>query len=104
MVRNFNPSGTVSHSVTARLLLASCLATMTMGSAACVAVDHEGLTEREEKRFSLETEKATVDLVLLTFDGNVEVRSWDRPEVLVQIEKRGHDKDSLSTIEVLSER
>ena len=103
MVRNFNSSGTVSHSVIARTLLASCIATISMGSAACtVAVDREGMTEREEKRFTVT--KAPVDLVLLTFDGNVEVRSWDRAEVLVQIEKRGHDKDSLSTIEVLSDQ
>jgi len=76
---------------------------MAMGSTACVVnVDHEGQIEREEKRFAVA--KAPAEVVLYTFDGAVEVRSWDRPEVLVQIEKRGQDKESLATIEILSEQ
>ena len=37
---------------------------------------------------------------LVTFDGAIEVRSWDRPEVLVQIEKRGNDKEAVAKIEI----
>jgi DUF4097 and DUF4098 domain-containing protein YvlB len=43
-------------------------------------------------------------LHLYTFDGAVEVRSWDRPEIVVQIEKRGQDKDAVAKIEILSEQ
>ena len=36
----------------------------------------------------------TPDLHLTTFDGAIEIRSWDRPDVLVEIEKRGADARS----------
>jgi DUF4097 and DUF4098 domain-containing protein YvlB len=89
--------------VTSRALLASCLAAATIGGPACVVnVDHEGQIEREDKRFAVS--KTPADLRLTTFDGAVEVRSWDRPEVLVQIEKRGPDKESIAKIEILSEQ
>ena len=89
--------------MTTRSLLASCLAAASIGGSACVVnVDHEGQIEREDKRFTVSSTPA--DLRLTTFDGAVEVRSWDRPEVLVQIEKRGPDKESVSRIEVLSEQ
>jgi hypothetical protein len=45
-----------------------------------------------------------VDLHLYTFDGGVEIRSWDRPEVLVEVEKRGQDQEAVSKIQVLGER
>jgi hypothetical protein len=79
-----------------------CLtATVLMTTACAVNIDHEGYIAREEKRFPVET---TVDLHLYTFDGGVEVRSWDRPEVFVEVEKRGQDQDAVSKIEVLAER
>ena len=81
----------------------TCVATMAMSSAACVVnVDSEGQIEREEKRFTVE--KAPAEVRLQTFDGAIEVRSWDRAEVLIQIEKRGEDKETLGQIEILSEQ
>jgi len=83
-------------------LVRVCLCLVALGSSACqVNIDHEGYIEREEKRFPAET---TVELHLYTFDGAVEVRSWDRPEVLVEVEKRGEDKDAVSKIQVLADR
>jgi hypothetical protein len=74
------------------------------GAPACVvSVDHEGTIERLDKRFTVDKDKAA-DLHLYSFDGAIEVRSWDRPEVLVQVEKRGQDKDVVSKIEILSEQ
>ena len=70
-------------------------------SGCVVSVDHEGYIEHEEKRFAVAT---VVDLRLYTFDGAMEVRSWDRAEVLIQIEKRGPDKDAVSKIEVLADQ
>ena len=88
-------------SVRSRLLVGASLLAITAGAPACVvSVDHEGVIEREEKRFSV---KATPEVVLTTFDGSIEVRSWDRPEVLIQIEKRGQDKDVVSKIDVIAE-
>jgi len=73
-----------------------------VGAQACVvSMDHEGTIERLDKRFTVDK---VSDLNLISFDGNIEVRSWDKPEVLVQVEKRGQDKDVVSKIEILSEQ
>ncbi len=64
-------------------------------------IDHEGHIEREEKRFAV---NGQADVHLYTFDGQVEVRSWDRAEVLVEVEKRGQDKDAVSRIQVQADR
>ena len=79
-----------------------CLtATVLMTPACAVNIDQEGYIAREEKRFPAE---AVVDLHLYTFDGGIEVRSWDRAEVLVEVEKRGQDQEAVSKIEVLADR
>lgn len=102
MVRNLNPVVTVLKGVTSRLLACASLTAVALGAPACVMnVDHEGTIERVEKRFSVEK---IAELHLYTFDGAIEVRSWDRPEVVVQIEKRGQDKDAVAKIEILYEQ
>jgi len=53
--------------------------------------------EREKKDFQV---SGTPDLVLSTFDGSIEVRAWDRPEVSIEIEKRAADKQAADQIEV----
>jgi DUF4097 and DUF4098 domain-containing protein YvlB len=68
-----------------------------------VSVDHEGQIERVEKRFTVQN-TAPAEVHLITFDGAIEVRSWDRPEVLIQIEKHGADKEALGKIDILSEQ
>ena len=42
--------------------------------------------QREEKRFTV---TGTPDLRLTTFDGSIQIQSWDKPDILVEIEKRG---------------
>jgi hypothetical protein len=42
--------------------------------------------------------------MLSTFDGSIELRAWDRPEVLVVIEKRAPDKQGAAAIEVRAEQ
>ena len=103
MVRNLDPVRTVSKGVTTRLLAAyASLTAISLGAPACVVnVDHESYIERAEKKFTVEK---TAELHLYTFDGAVEVRSWDRPEVVVQIEKRGQDKEAVAKIEIISEQ
>jgi len=46
-------------------------------------------TVREEKRFAV---TGRPDLTLSTFDGSIEIKAWDRPEVVVAVEKRAGDK------------
>jgi hypothetical protein len=78
------------------------LSLILLGAPACaINIDHEGYIERDEKRFPAET---TVELSLYTFDGAIEVRAWDKPEIVVQVEKRGRDKDAVAKIEVVTER
>ena len=102
MDRNLGSPVTVSKGVTTRLLACASLTAITFGAPACVVnVDHEAYIERAEKRFTV---AKTAELHLYTFDGAVEVRSWDRPEVVVQIEKRGQDKEAVAKIEILSEQ
>ena len=73
-----------------------------LGASACaINIDREGYIERDEKRFPAET---ALELNLYTFDGAIEVRAWDKPEIVVQIEKRGRDKDAVAKIEIVAER
>jgi hypothetical protein len=41
---------------------------------------------------------------LKTFDGAIEIRSWDRPEVSIEIEKRAVDQEALDAIQIVSEQ
>jgi DUF4097 and DUF4098 domain-containing protein YvlB len=54
---------------------------------------------REEKRFTVSGTEP-VELELRTFDGAIQVRSWDRNEVLVEIERRGPDQSSIESLVV----
>jgi len=65
-----------------------------------VQMDAHAFVEREEKRFPA---GETPDISLTTFDGSIQVRPWDRPEVLVEIEKRGSDKEAISGVQVIAD-
>lgn len=72
--------------------------TVPLVSAGCmVHVGEDDYVVREEKRFEV---KGTPDLRLATFNGSIEVRTWDRPEVRVEIEKRGGNKEMAESIRV----
>ena len=67
-------------------------------SAACsIDVRGEGIVSREEKRFTVTGEP---NLSLRTFDGSIQVRSWDRKEVLIEVERRGSDKETTEALVV----
>jgi len=72
-----------------------------VASACVVQVESKDYTAREERRFTV---SGTPDLTLVTFDGPVEVRAWDRPEVLVEIHKAGSSKEAVDAIAVLAEQ
>jgi DUF4097 and DUF4098 domain-containing protein YvlB len=77
-------------------------AAATLLTAACeITVDSAPYSVQEEKRFAL---TGTPDLSLTTFDGSVEIRSWDRAEVLVEIDKRAADKTMAEAITVTAEQ
>jgi DUF4097 and DUF4098 domain-containing protein YvlB len=64
-----------------------------------VGVDSQGQIVRDEKRFSVE---GRPDLHLATFDGAIEVRSTEGPQVIVEIEKRGPTREAVDELRVES--
>src|SRR6478752_7318102 len=88
----------------ARLPLAAIAAVTVLAGSACVDIVGSDLgkyMERDEKRFTV---SGKPDVDLSTFDGSIEVRPWDKSDVLVVIEKRGHDKDDVAKIDVHAEQ
>jgi DUF4097 and DUF4098 domain-containing protein YvlB len=77
------------------------VATCTLAAACTISVDSHAQIVREEKRFTV---SGPADVRLTTFDGEIEVRSWDRSEVLVEIEKRGPTRESLAALEIVSQQ
>jgi hypothetical protein len=68
-----------------------------VASGCVVTVDSQGQIVREEKRFSVD---GTPQLRLSTFDGAIEIQSWDKREVVVEIEKRGPTKEAVDNLQV----
>lgn len=70
------------------------------GTAACVVgVDSQGQIVREDKRFTV---KGVPDIRLSTFDGSIELRPSEGPDVVVEIERRGPTKEAVEALEVTS--
>ncbi len=62
-----------------------------------VNLNSEGLSVRETKTFTVTGQP---DLTLDTFDGSIEVHSWDRNEIEVEIEKRAMEQGLLDEIKI----
>src|SRR5262245_3499707 len=85
-----------------RAPLAAVAWTALIGASGCVDIVATGplrYVEREEKQFAV---AGRPDVSVSTFDGSIEVRPWDRSEVLVVIEKYALSKEAAADIEVLS--
>jgi hypothetical protein len=66
--------------------------------AACdITIGASEYSVREEKKFTV---SGQVQLALSTFDGSIEVRGWDRNEVVVEVEKAGPDQQTVDRIHV----
>ncbi len=62
-----------------------------------VTVDSQSQIVREEKRFTV---AGTPTLRVTTFDGSIQIQSWDQPDVLVEIEKRGPTREAVDALEI----
>lgn len=62
-----------------------------------VNLNTEGVTAQETHRFTV---TGTPEVVLDTFAGAIEVHSWDRPEIEIEVEKRANDQSLLDEITV----
>lgn len=78
------------------------LPALLLASVACnLEVLAEPFVEREEKSFRV---AGRPDVTLITFDGSIEVRSWDRNEVAVTIERRAATAEAAKRLEVRAEQ
>jgi hypothetical protein len=66
-----------------------------------VNLNSEGIVSRETKRFSV---TGSPEVQLDTFDGSIEVHSWDRNEVEVEIEKRAMEQALVDDMKVTAEQ
>lgn len=74
------------------------LSVLSVAASACsVDVRGEGVVKREDKRFVV---SGAAELNLRTFDGSIQLKSWDKNEVLVEIERRGPDEQSTEALVV----
>jgi hypothetical protein len=69
------------------------------GIGCSIDVRGDEIVVREERRFTV---GADLELVLETFDGAIEVQSWDRAEVLVEIERRAAGAAEARALDVTS--
>ena len=71
----------------------------TVAALGCLGVTDSAAqhVEREERRFAV---NGRPDLTLTTFDGSIEIDSWDRSDVLVVIEKRAASPEAAAEIVV----
>ncbi len=82
---------------TAALLAAVVLAVTGVGCIDVVGADFAKHVERDVKTFNT---SGTPTVSLSTFDGSIEVRAWDKPQVEVVIERRAASKELADTIQV----
>jgi len=78
-----------------------CLATVLVLAGCEVNVNSEGIVSRETKTFAV---TGVPELVLDTFDGSIEVHSWDRQDVEIEIERRGLDQSVIDEMTVTAEQ
>jgi DUF4097 and DUF4098 domain-containing protein YvlB len=66
-----------------------------------VTLDSQSQIARDEKQFTV---SGRPEVHVTTFDGAIDVQSWDKPDVLVQIEKRGPTREAVEALEVKAEQ
>jgi DUF4097 and DUF4098 domain-containing protein YvlB len=91
----------VSSSPRLPFLAVSAAFLLSAGCVDIVATGSLALVDREERRFEV---SGRPDVALSTFDGSIEVRPWDRNEVLVEIEKYALTSEAAAEIEVVMEQ
>lgn len=66
-----------------------------------VNLNSEGIVSRETKKFAVSGQP---EVEVATFDGPIEVHSWDRNEVEIEIEKRAMEQSLVDQIKVTAEQ
>jgi biopolymer transport protein ExbD len=81
--------------------LLACGAAVLVLSACSIDVNAEKLVRREDRRFPV---TGTPEVALKTFDGAIAIRSWEKPEVLVTIERQAGSEEALTSIQVTADQ
>ena len=68
-----------------------------MASGCSVNLNTEGLSVREVKTFKV---AGLAELALDTFDGAIELHSWDRNEIEVEIDKRAMEQSLIDEMKI----
>jgi DUF4097 and DUF4098 domain-containing protein YvlB len=66
-----------------------------------VSVDSQAQILRDEKRFEV---TGTPEVRVTTFDGSIQIQSWNRPLVVVEIEKRGATREAVEALQVTADQ
>jgi hypothetical protein len=83
-------------------VIAGTVVLASLGAAGCViSVDSQAQIQREERKFDV---SGAPQLRVITFDGAIEIQSWDRQQVVVEIEKRGATREAVEGLEVKAEQ
>lgn len=83
-------------------VLSGAVVVAAIAASGCViSVDSQAQIQRDEKRFEV---AGTPEVHVTTFDGPIEIHSWDRPEIVVEIEKRGATREAIEALQVTSEQ
>jgi DUF4097 and DUF4098 domain-containing protein YvlB len=78
------------------------LALAVAGSTACsINLNAEQYVNKEHKTFAV---SGQADVELKTFDGSIEVTSWDKPEVALTIERRADSQAEAEALKVTAEQ
>lgn len=81
-------------------LAAAALGTIFLATSACIDVigsDYAKYVERETKHFST---TGPPDIALSTFDGAIEIRAWDKPDIEVVIERHAPSREMAQAMAV----
>ena len=87
-----------------KLLPAATAAALGAGllSAACtVTVDSHSEIVRDEKRFTV---TGIADVTVSTFDGSIEIQAWEKPDVVIEVEKRGPTRAAVDGLQIVTEQ
>lgn len=85
-----------------RLTSAAPLVLLVLASSACsINLDAARVTDREERRFTV---SGRPEIVLSTFDGAIDVHAWDKPDVLVVVERQAESLEQAKAIKVKYEQ
>lgn len=80
-------------------LASAALVSAALVSGCTVTLDSQSEIVRDEKRFTV---SGTPDVRVTTFDGSIRIQAWDKPGVLIEIEKRGPTRESVNALQITS--